>query len=48
MKHFHRRRREAFVKRSKLVLEIAALFAASWWGWRMLPELVRYVRMERM
>jgi hypothetical protein len=45
---WRRRRRETFVKSSKLILEIAALVAVSWWGWRTLPEIVRYVRMERM
>lgn len=48
MKYFRRRKRELFLRRSKVALEIAALLAASWWGWRSFPELVRYVRMERM
>ena len=43
-----RNKREVFARRAKMVLKIAALFAASWWGLRTLPEVVRYVRMERM
>ena len=35
-------------RRSMTLLKVAALLAASVWGWRTFPEIVRYLRISRM
>jgi len=48
MRFRRQRKRVELVQTSKVLLRIAALLAVSWWGWRTVPEVVRYLRMERM